>query len=392
MFYSQPLSTRFGTDLVAHIQSGTWDRLDFAVAWVRASGLIHIEPDLKAFLASGKELHVIVGVDLDNTTREGLASLLELKKHGAMSVFVHHNEAGTIFHPKLYLFQNSKQAKLIVGSNNITEAGLYRNTEAGLELDADINDPVITSAINALEAWRDTKFNLARELDAAFLDELVSNGYIYDEATVNSRSASRRATSGVNNGSGKKLFGSVSVTPPSKPSFAQPIPPAVKPAKQPSGKATSTATTPQVGTTPAPIQATPTTTGQVLLMRVRKARGTQIQIPLAVMREPFFTGVTQVFSVADGVLRGIHETHPGRAKGKNPNTLKLEMPETRSMGDPVARFERTATGIQYEVYDVLSAQGSAIMQALRSGQKSSPPTTKLTLPSNPGSATWWRFI
>lgn len=183
MFYSQPLSTRFGTNLVDILRSGVWTGLDIAVAWVRASGIVHLEPALCGFLKAGNTVRITVGVDLDNTTKEGLARLA-LQQHGDISVFVHHNEAGTIFHPKLYLFQNATQAKLIVGSNNITEAGLFLNTEAGLELDALIDDQVIVSARDALESWCDTKLNLARELNAAFLNELVSNGYVHDEATL----------------------------------------------------------------------------------------------------------------------------------------------------------------------------------------------------------------
>lgn len=386
MFYSQPLSTRFGTNLIDLIRSGKWKSLDIAVAWVRASGTIHLEPALTAFLKAGNELRITVGVDLDNTSKEGLASLLALDKYGAVLIFVHHNEANTIFHPKLYLFQNSTRSKLIVGSNNITEAGLFQNTEAGLELELDSSDPIIISAKNALDAWRDTTTLIARQLDAAFLSELVANGYVMDEAALKASTASRRKSSGKTAGGGKKLFGSIAVTPPQKPASLLPALSATQPPsskKSPSSSSTTTnisavAATPQVG--------------QVLLMRVRTARGTQVQIPLAVSREPFFTGVTQVLSVADGVTRGIHETHAKRAKGANPNTLKLEMPETDGMGDPVARFERTPSGIQYEVYDASSAKGMTIMQALKAGRTTSPPTTKLTLPSNPSSSTWWRFI
>lgn len=53
MLYSQPLATRFGTDLVSHIKSGLWNKLDIAVAWVRVSGLNHLKPALEAYLKAG---------------------------------------------------------------------------------------------------------------------------------------------------------------------------------------------------------------------------------------------------------------------------------------------------------------------------------------------------
>lgn len=390
MFYSQPLATRFGTNLINILQASTWTSLDIAVAWVRASGVVHLEPALSSFLKAGNKVRIIVGVDLENTTKEGLARLLALETQGSITVFVHHNESGPVFHPKLYLFQNKTQAKLIVASNNITESGLYRNTEAGLEIDDSIDSSVIVSVRDALDSWSDPKYNLARRLDAGFLEDLVANGYVPDEATARAQYAKRVSNHGKTHGAGKKLFGGVSVTSPSQP-ISSGSPTKKQNKEQASTKATATGST-SFSTVDAsgPSQ---TATGQVLLMRVRKARGTQVQIPLAVMREPFFSGVTHVLSVASQVTRGIHPTHPERAKGSNPNTLKLEMPETRELADPVARFERTASGeIQYEVYDASTAQGKMIMQALESGRSTFPPSTHLTLPSSPTSATWWRFI
>jgi len=387
MLYSQPLATRFGTDLIGHIESGVWKRLDIAVAWVRASGMAHLEPSLIAFLKAGNEFGIVVGIDLDNTTKEGLESLLNLRAYGSVSVFVYHNEAGTIFHPKLYLFSDDKRGKLIVGSNNLTEAGLFRNTEAGLELEAPISDQRIVSARNALQTWRDTSLGLGHVLDDSFLGELVANGYVKDEAALRAATVARRKSAG-KTGPGKKLFGSVAVTPPPRPTSAvTTVSTATKAKGATSAEKSGTST---ITPTKAALSSS---AGQVLLMRVRKARGTQVQIPLSVMRTPFFKGVTEVQSVVTKVKRGIHPTHPkGARASENPNTLKLEMPETAAMTDPVARFERTPSGIQYEVYDRATAKGQTIMQALERGRISKPPTTVITVPSSLASSTWWRFI
>lgn len=387
MFYNQPLATRFGTSLIGHITSGIWSTLDIAVAWVRESGLRHLRPALKSFLSNGNELNVVVGIDLENTTYEGLDGLLALEAFGKSSTFVHHNESGTIFHPKLYLLRNATKAKLIIGSNNITEAGLYRNTEAGLELEAAIGDATVISVINALDSWRDSSLGLARPLDAPLLKALRTNGYVNDEAAVVAKLKASLAHGPKIAAKGVKLFGTVSVTPPPSPPGSTPPKIAIglgvtSPKKPRGAKAKpTTAISPVAGA------------GQVLLMRVRKARGTQVQIPLAVMRTPFFAGATTVVSVASSVTRGIHPTHASRAgPSANPNTLKLEMPETATMTDPFARFERTSSGIQYEVYDKKSAKGQTIFNALQAGRTSKPQLTFLTMPGSPDSATWWRFI
>lgn len=385
MFYNQPLSVRFGTDLKAHIASGHWTSLEIAVAWVRASGMAHLTPSLSAFLQAGHRVRVVVGVDLDNTSKEGLESLLALQTCGAIDTVVYHNEAGTVFHPKLYLFQSATTAKLVVGSNNLTEAGLYQNVEAGLELNCPITDPTVVAARNALDAWRDTSLGTALVLDAALLADLLVNGYVQPEAKLNADRATRRqSATGTSAAGSKKLFASIPVTPPSKPPGAAPG--KAPPKATPGGPATK----PSPGITPAATPASPT--GQALLMRIRKAhvtdRPTQTQLPKSVANSAFFGGIGAVRSVHSGQS---HQISQAVARGIV-NTLKLEIPEMRFFTDPVIRFERTAAGIQYEVYDSSSVKGATIMAALQHGRTTSPPATDLTLPSDPSRSTWWRFI
>jgi hypothetical protein len=125
-------------------------------------------------------------------------------------------------------------------------------------------------------------------------------------------------------------------------------------------------------------------------MRLRKAhttdRPTQTQIPIRVLETGFFGGMGEVESAHSGERYTIREAS---ARGGR-NTLKLEIPEMRDFSDPVARFERTPTGVIYQTYDVGTPQGNQIMNALRDGRRNG--STQLTVPGNPDSSTWWRFI
>lgn len=393
MLYSQPLSTRFGTDLIGHISSGAWTQIDIAVAWVRESGMRHIGPCLQGHLKVHGQLRVVVGIDLDNTTVEGLESLLSLKASGNARIFVNHNESDPIFHPKLYLFRNlaSDRAKLIVGSNNITEAGLYRNTEAGLAINSAATGPLIVSAISAIDSWCDPSLGLARELTASLLVELENEGYIAREASVRAAASARRSAS--RKKGSKRLFASVAVSSPPMPAGAASSAAATTtlvPAKK---SATSGAKKPSAAATPASTGVTTAgAVGQVLLMRVRKAhktnRPTQTQIPKDVAESAFFKGISAVLSVHSGQTHGVR---PAKARGIV-NTLKLEIPEMRTMNDPIVRFEHSAAGVQYEVYEGSSPQGASLWASLRAGRTTSPVSTYLTKPATPGSSTWWRFI
>src|SRR5204863_7907540 len=56
-----------------------------------------------------------------------ISMLLELE--GDVRVYVRHNEATPIFHPKLYGFRSGVECRVLVGSNNMTGAGLSQNEE-----------------------------------------------------------------------------------------------------------------------------------------------------------------------------------------------------------------------------------------------------------------------
>ncbi len=377
MLYNQPLATRFGTELLRQVDPSVdpfWDKLDIAVAWVRASGMAYLSARFADFLRHGGQLSVIVGIDLQNTTREGLAALLDLEQYGRSETFVYHNEAGSIFHPKLYLFRNEEEARLIVGSNNITQAGLYVNVEAGLQVDTDINATVVMQTLDALSSWKNTETRLAQRLDQNFLTRLSTDGYLPDEATANEQlrrartnPAARRTT---------PLFASRRFAPPAS------VPVASRPAAPARGQA------PPAAGPVTTVAGAAAATGTALLMRLRKAsvtdRPTQTQIPFRVV-DTFFGSATSVRSTHSGEVHGIIEAS---ARGGR-NTIKLEIPEMRDFAQPVARFERTPDGIVYEAYDVGSPQGNQIMTTLEEGRRDS--TTQLTI-SDAERATWWRFI
>jgi HKD family nuclease len=366
LFYNQPLAHRFGTELIQELTNSPWSVFEAAVAWARRSGMAHILPSLKTYLGAGGIVRITVGIDIQNTSREGLDDLLALIPFGQIEVYVYHDEAQTTFHPKIYLFRNDRRAKLIVGSNNLTESGLYINSEAGLEIMADLSDSAIQDAMAGLAAWRDPTDQLSLPLTQNLLDDLVLQGYVMPEAQLaRPRRQPRKNRPADGTPAPLSLFGRTKVTRPPKP--------------------------PRVAVLLVQPNANPDPVGRVLLMRVRKAhattRPTQTQLPKQVYNE-FFGNVASIRSSHDNRDHNVIEA---TARG-TVNTLKLEIPEMRTFADPVVRFERTVTGVIYEAYDAASVLGKPVMAALRRGLAMSPAVTKMTKPRTPDTSTWWRFI
>jgi HKD family nuclease len=373
--YNQTVACRFGVELNDQLANEDWTRFDAAVAWVRRSGLRHLNSAIAAFLQRGGIIRLVVGIDIENTSSEGLEDLLALAHYGDIQTTIRHNEhPSDTFHPKVYLFSNDERARLIIGSNNLTESGLYTNTEAGLEVDAAVTDPVVVQMRAALDSWRDTTVNLSRMLDQPLLAALEEGGYIVSEEALQHRRAtarSRQSRARVARTSAP-LFGSKPQAPPS----AAPRPTARRvPLYQ---RRHSSA--PQTGA------------GTVLLIRPRVARGTQMQFPIPLKNSPFLSPVSEIISDHDGVPRTISAARPERARGAV-NTFKMELRESEGMDDPVMRVWRADDGtVRYRVFDADSPQGRFIMQRLEEGRHTTPRETIVTKPRTPDRATWYRFI
>ena len=77
--------------------------------------------------AAGSDVRLVLGVDLGGTSKE----VLEEVASWAVPVTIVKNQLfGITFHPKIYLLRWADRAEIIVGSNNLTDGGLYRNYEA----------------------------------------------------------------------------------------------------------------------------------------------------------------------------------------------------------------------------------------------------------------------
>ena len=364
IFYNQPTAHRFGTELIKELDAGIWNVFEIGVAWVRRSGTQHMLMPLHNFLQRGGVFRISVGIDIYNTSKEGLEDLLFLKESGAAEISVYHDEGDPTFHPKVFLFYNEENAKLIVGSNNITGAGLFVNVEAGLEINGSLRESVIQDALFGLASWRDSTNKLALPLDANLLDDLFKRGYVLPETSL-PRPARKPLDRSAE--TAKALFGRSKVVRPPLP-FQR------------------------IQQTSENVVSVNAGIGKVLLMRVRKAsitdRPTQTQIPKKVLEDPFFLGINSITSAHDGRS---HNIITAEARGII-NTMKLEIPEMRNYEDPVVRFERTADAIIYQAFDSSSVLGRPIIAALNRGLDINPQVTKLTKPSNPDSSTWWRFI
>jgi HKD family nuclease len=117
-------------------------------AFASVAGINGLAPHIEAAKQRGQTINFIVGVDQKATSKEALEAMASL----GINSFIFHQLGGSIFHPKVYLFEGEHKSQLIVGSSNLTRQGLYVNVEASLLLELSHDVPEDFKVITDMKA------------------------------------------------------------------------------------------------------------------------------------------------------------------------------------------------------------------------------------------------
>jgi len=299
---------RLGDFLRSHLTDPVWTEFRAGVAFVKYSGVRHIASDLAEFAKRG-QVQICVGVDFGGSTAEGLKALMDCVGTGG-EVWVHHNEGGATFHPKLYFFKaGDGRVIAAVGSGNLTEGGIYTNYEAAMLLQLSPTSTDQRTLIGQFEAtldsWCNPSSGTARRVDLALIEKLLEQGYIVTERQAARARASAVPPSGSGRGragSRKAIFSAQVVSrAPSAPRWPEP-----SPFREPPGAVVSAAVQPPQAASATgflmTLQQTDAGVGQITAGTSR--RSPEIFIPLAARDyAPDFWGWPALFA-ADATKPG----------------------------------------------------------------------------------------
>jgi HKD family nuclease len=154
-----------------------------SVAFVTEGGVERIEAYLIPHAARAT---VFAGVRNDTTSYQGLVRLQGIAKE---LYTVDTGSRAIIFHPKLYLVRGSERARLVIGSANLTLAGLNNNIEAGMLLDVDLADAADKALVDNIEklfaaSVTDYPGHVVKVGSIADLDGLLATGRLIDELKI----------------------------------------------------------------------------------------------------------------------------------------------------------------------------------------------------------------
>jgi len=180
-----PEISSIGDAVEASLADSRFNRAVAAVAFATEKGVQH----LKAMVQSGSvdDVEVYVGVDEKVTTKDALEGILE----SGLSGFIYH--AGSTYHPKLFYFDGPERVRVLVGSGNLTQDGLYTNYEAAFLAEVDKN----ADAVADLEQYLEQIERHGNTLSDDLISDLVDDGKVNTEAEQRQqRAAESNSTEG----------------------------------------------------------------------------------------------------------------------------------------------------------------------------------------------------
>jgi HKD family nuclease len=142
------ISNSTGEALIRLLNDSDYHTFTGMSAFATVSGVNGLAPHIEAAKQRGMAINFVVGVDQKATSKEALEAIVGL----GINSFVYHQLGGSIFHPKIYLFEGEHKSQLIVGSSNLTKWGLYENIEASLLLEFSNDDSADLKVLNDMKA------------------------------------------------------------------------------------------------------------------------------------------------------------------------------------------------------------------------------------------------
>lgn len=177
--YDEEIETS-GNHICSALNNDFFNDITFFVAFLRKTGLSQILKFLKKAKSEKKNITFFVGINGKVTSKQALEKLLELD----IPCYIYFTE-NYIYHPKVYLFEGVDKNRIIIGSSNFTNNGLFNNVEASVLLDFTSQDKSRMKVLNQLKNYFNpfleyTEPNL-NNVTQEYIDELYAKGLLSNE-------------------------------------------------------------------------------------------------------------------------------------------------------------------------------------------------------------------
>lgn len=185
-----------GNHLITFLNETRFHSFTGISAFASESGIYGLSPHIQNAKQNFRNIRLIVGIDLEGTSSEALNEIMNL---GVSSYIFYQNEQ-TVFHPKIYLFEGDTEYKLIIGSSNLTERGLFINVESSVLIEFNSGDADGMALLTSLRTYYQSLFSLSDPnlfpINSTTISDFVAKGIVPDEATRRRFYASKNTGTG----------------------------------------------------------------------------------------------------------------------------------------------------------------------------------------------------
>ncbi|WP_304075514.1 phospholipase D family protein [Maricaulis maris] len=186
----QPLvgGQQHAAQLVSLAEEPWLDRLIISSAFSNSAGVAAVSIALAPVAGVCR---AFIGVRNGSTTAQAAAALLKL----GVELYALDTATRTrIFHPKTYIAAGTDQARAIVGSANLTHAGLFNNIEAGTDIELDLAVASDTAFLDTILNGFDDLINnhpqhCFRIISGRQIIDLMRQGILEDERNPKTQTA-----------------------------------------------------------------------------------------------------------------------------------------------------------------------------------------------------------
>lgn len=157
-------------------------------AFANSAGVRAVSAALSAVAGSTR---AFIGVRNGSTTAQAVAGLLKL---GIKVYGIDTATRSRIFHPKVYLATGGNRCRAIIGSANLTHAGLFNNIEAGADIRLDLTNEADKAFMNGfLDGFQDLVTNHPHHcisiISGRQIVDLMRQGLLEDERNPKTQTA-----------------------------------------------------------------------------------------------------------------------------------------------------------------------------------------------------------
>ncbi len=172
-----------GNHLMNFLGNKDFDSFTGISAFASELGVYGLAHYLNTARSNFKNLNLIVGVDLEGTSKEALEEILALNING----YIFYQKEQPVFHPKIYLFEGAKEFKVIIGSSNLTRGGLFTNVESSVLFEFNSTDKEGLTLLSELKGYYKSLFDLSDpnlfKISSNVIADFYLDGIIPDEIT-----------------------------------------------------------------------------------------------------------------------------------------------------------------------------------------------------------------